>query len=66
MRKLLTRVLAHFGYYKITYGFACGRHWMEINGKVVAQTAGDDVYLRDEDVRKLQLVVKGVMPTECG
>lgn len=39
--------------YAIGYGFACGRHWMSINGKVIAQTSGDDCYLRDEDVERL-------------
>lgn len=46
-------LLRFFGYYKIDYGFSCGRHWMEIDGKIVAQTAGDDVWLRDEDVHAL-------------
>jgi hypothetical protein len=34
----------------IDYGFSCGRHWIKINGKVIAQTPGDDVWMRDEDV----------------
>jgi len=50
---MIKRILRYFGYYKIDYGFSCGRHWMSIDGKVVAQTSGDDVYLHDEDVHKL-------------
>jgi hypothetical protein len=50
-------LLRLFGYYKIDYGYACGRHWIEIDGKVIAQTSGDDVWLRDEDVHRLGYVV---------
>lgn len=35
---------------KVDYGFSCGRHWISIGGKVIAQTSGDDVWMRDEDV----------------
>lgn len=35
---------------KIDYGFSCGRHWISINGKIIAQTPGDDVWMRDADV----------------
>ena len=51
--RLVRRVLRRFGYLKVDYGFACGRHWVEIDGKVIAQTSGDDVWLRDEDVHRL-------------
>jgi hypothetical protein len=43
-------ILAKFGYYKIDYGFSCGRHFLILNGKVIAQTSGDDVWLDDESV----------------
>lgn len=42
-----------FGYYRIDYGFTCGRHWMTINGKTIAPTSGDDCYLSDEDIVRL-------------
>lgn len=42
-----------FGFYKIDYGFACGRHWIETEGKIIAQTLGDDVWMRDADVSTL-------------
>ena len=45
-------LLRLFGYYKIEYGHACGRHWMSIDGKTIAQTPGD-IWLRDDDVRRL-------------
>lgn len=35
---------------EIDCGFSCGRHWISINGKVIAQTDGDDVWMKDEDV----------------
>ena len=35
---------------KIDYGFSCGRHWIKIDGKMIAQTPGDDVWMKDEDV----------------
>lgn len=47
---MIRALLRRFGYYKINYGFACGRHWLEIDGKIIAQTDGDDVYMRDADV----------------
>ena len=51
-------ILRQFGFYKIDYGLACGRHWMEIDGQVIAQTESDAVWLRDEDVVWL---VKGTL-----
>jgi len=50
---MLRKILKFFGYYKIDYGFACGRHWIEIDGNVIAQTSGDEVWLRDEDVHRI-------------
>ena len=49
--------LRKHGYLKVDYGFACGRHWIEIDGKVIAQTGGDDVWLRDEDVHRIGYAV---------
>ncbi len=34
----------------IEHGFSCGRHWIRINGVMIAQTQGDDVWMRDADV----------------
>ena len=49
-----------FGYYKIDYGFSCGRHWISIDSVVIAQNPGD-LWLRDEDVHRLgyHLIDKG-------
>lgn len=44
----------------IDYGFSCGRAWVEIDGKVIAQTTGDDFYMRNEDVQRLQEVLFGI------
>ena len=49
-------ILRKHGYLKCDYGFACGRHWVAIDGKVIAQTQGDDCWLRDEDVHRLGYV----------
>lgn len=46
-------LLWKFGYLKVDYGFSCGRHWIKIDGKVIAQTPGDDVWLRDEEITLL-------------
>lgn len=46
-------LLRKFGYYKCDYGFACGRHWISIDTKVIAQTSGDDFYLPDETIHAL-------------
>lgn len=35
---------------KIDYGVSCGRHWMKINDVMIAQSQGDDVWMRDADV----------------
>ena len=51
--RLVRRFLRRFGYLKVDYGCACGRHWVEIDGKVIAQSSGDDVWMRDEDVHRL-------------
>ena len=50
---LVQRFLRRYGYLKVDYGFSCGRHWLEIDGKMIAQTSGDDVWLRDEDIHRL-------------
>ena len=50
---IIGNILRKFGYYKCDYGCSCGRHWISIDGKTIAQTSGDDVWLRDEDVHKL-------------
>lgn len=54
-------LLRKFGYYTIDYGFATGRHWIAIDGKIIAQTAGDDVWLRDEDVER---IINKILRTE--
>ena len=46
-------LLRKFGFVRINHGFACGRHWVSIDGKVLAQTAGDSVPLRDGDVVRI-------------
>jgi hypothetical protein len=54
---MIARLLKYFSYYKIDYGFTCGRHWIMIDGKGIAQTPGDAVWLRDEDVHRLGYIV---------
>lgn len=54
--RLVRRVLRSFGYFKIDYGFSCGRHWIEIDGYTVAQFSGVDCWLRDEDVHRFGYV----------
>lgn len=54
---MIDRILKRAGYYKVRWGFATGRYWMEIDGKTAAQAEGNDVWLRDEDVRELQEVI---------
>lgn len=46
----LADALRNLGYVKIRAGYSCGRHFIVIDGKVIAQTQGDDVWMRDEDV----------------
>jgi hypothetical protein len=50
---LVRRFLRRFGYLKVDYGFACGRYWVEIDGKVISQTSATHVWLRDDDVHRL-------------
>ena len=63
---MIRKLLRLFGYYKIDYGFACGRYWVEIDGKTLAQTSGDDVWLRDEQVEKIQKVCLQQPETDNG
>jgi hypothetical protein len=51
--RLVRRFLRRFGYLKVDYGFACGRHWVEIDGTVISQTSATHVWLRDDDVHRL-------------
>jgi hypothetical protein len=50
---MIRGLLRHFGFYKIDHGFATGRHWIEIDGKTIADTDGDDIRLRDIDVLRI-------------
>lgn len=56
MKRLIAKILRRFGYLKCDYGFACGRHWVSIDGKVIAQSSGDDCWMRDEDVHRMGYV----------
>jgi hypothetical protein len=38
---------------EINYGLSCGRNWIEIDGKMIYQADGADLYMKDEDVAKL-------------
>ena len=57
MKKILQNILRHFGYLKVDYGFACGRHWISIDDKIIAQTPKDDVWLKDEDVHRMGYII---------
>lgn len=50
---MIRSILRWFGYYKVDYGCSCGRHWMSIDGRIVAQTSGDHCYLPDEMVAEV-------------
>jgi len=50
---MITDLLRRLGYLKVDYGFSCGRHFIEIDGKIIAQTNGNDVWMRDEDISTL-------------
>lgn len=52
MKKMIIRMLRRLGYVKFEYGFACGRHWMEIDGRMFAQS-DDDVRVPDEFVERI-------------
>lgn len=51
---MIRKILRYFDYYKIDWGFYCGRHWVSIDGKIIAQTEGNDLWLRDEDIASIQ------------
>lgn len=61
---MIRRLLKRFGFYKIDYGFACGRCWVSVDEKVIAQTAGDDLYLTDDDVKRFSVYILGANYTE--
>ncbi len=56
MKKWFINLLRRYGYVKCEYGFACGRHWVSIDGFVLAQASGEAVPLRDEDVQRIGYV----------
>lgn len=58
---MIAKILRWFGYVSIDYGFACGRHWIEVDGKMIAQTHGDDFWMKDNDIRRL---AQAIIP-EC-
>ena len=41
----------------IDYGVSCGRHWIRIGDKVIAQTSGDDFWMLDNDIRRLAIAI---------
>ena len=50
---MIRAILRWFGYYKCDYGAHAGRRWLEIDGKMIAQTPDADIWLRQEDVHRL-------------
>lgn len=56
-RGMISKLLSWFGYYPMSYGAACGRSWIQINGKVICQSAGDDFYLPDATINNLARVI---------
>lgn len=63
---MIRRIFKWFGFYKISWGFTCGRHWMEIDGKVIAQTPGNDMWMRDLEIELLQMFLEGKTREEIG
>lgn len=59
---MISAILRLLGYVRIDYGFSCGRYWVEIDGKIIAQTAGDDLWMADGDVRRL---AQGIWGDAC-
>jgi len=56
MRKLIDAILRRCGYYRCDYGFSCGRHWVRIDGRVIAQSNADEVWMPDRFVHALGYV----------
>jgi hypothetical protein len=50
---ILGVVLGRVGYIRASYGFATGRHWIILDGKMIYQGVNADVRMRDQDVHKL-------------
>jgi hypothetical protein len=53
---MIRQLLRAFGYYKCDYGFASGRHWVSIDGHVLAQVSGEDVPMADKVVHRIGYV----------
>lgn len=47
----LAPFLRKHGYLKCDYGFACGRHWVEIDGMTMAQGSGNEMNIPDHLVQ---------------
>lgn len=69
---MLRSILRRFGYIKTDFGFTCGRHYLIVDGKTIAQTPGDDIWMKDGDIRDLgRAIVPGckqvwIEPTDRG
>ena len=53
MKAIVRRFLRRYGYVKCDYGFACGRHWIEIDGHLVAQTGDAEAFAPDDVVHRI-------------
>lgn len=49
----MTWLLRKLGFYKIEWGYACGRAFIRIDGKTIAHTSGDDVFCQNETVAEI-------------
>lgn len=49
-------LLRRFGYVKVYHGAACGRHWVSIDGKMIYQASGADLWMPDDFTQALAIV----------
>lgn len=55
---MVRQILKWFGYYKVDYGYSCGRHWIEIDGITISQTHGfNNIWMSDSDVHRIGYLV---------
>lgn len=55
-RSVIRAILRRFGFVKIDHGAACGRHWVSIDGKMIYQATGADLWMPDDFTQALAIV----------
>lgn len=63
---MMRAILRHFGFLKVQYGYALNRHYIAIDGHMLADSQGAEVRLPEIDVVRLgRAVIPGCAQAWC-